>query len=75
MKIDDDHRRIFPTGDWTDDTDQMILIMQSITQQKGNVRNIWDKVFKNGPNKVCLSRPYPFNFLKAVFNKFYLVHS
>ena len=53
MKIDDDHRRIFPTGDWTDDTDQMILIMQSITQQKGNVRNIWDKVFKNGPNKVC----------------------
>ena len=53
MKIDDNHRRIFPTGDWTDDTDQMILIMQSITQQKGNVRNIWDKVFKNGPNKVC----------------------
>ena len=24
---------------------------------------------------VCLSRPYPFKFLKAVFHKFELVHS
>ena len=24
---------------------------------------------------VCLSRPYPCNFLKAVFHKFYLVYS
>ena len=27
---------------------------------------IWDKVFKNGPGQI---------FLKAVFHKFYLVHS
>ena len=47
-----------------------------------------DKVFKNGPRKICgrqllknlkgyglLSRPYPFIFLKAAFHKFHLVHS
>ena len=45
----------------------------------------WDKVFKNGPSKICgrLSlenlKGYeagciPSNFLKAVFHKFYLVH-
>ena len=51
--------------------------------------NIWDKVFKNGPNKFCGRQPLknlkghglpkadhiPSNFLKAVFHKFYLVHS
>ena len=48
----------------------------------------WDKVFKNGPSKICerqslkslkeycLFKAYhtPSNFLKAVFHKFYLVH-
>ena len=51
--------------------------------------NIWDKVFKNGPSKICGTQPLknlnwyglpkadytPSNFLKAVFQKSYLVHS
>ena len=37
MKVPDFHRERFETGDWTDDTDQMILIMQSIVEQKGEV--------------------------------------
>ena len=37
MKVPDMHRERFKTGDWTDDTDQMILIMQSIVEQKGKV--------------------------------------
>ena len=39
---------------------------------------IWDKVFKNGPNEICGRQPLKnlsWNFLKAVFHKFYLVHS
>ena len=45
------------------------------------ITNIWDKVFKNGPSKICGRQPSNFkfpkisNFLKAVFHKFYLVHS
>ena len=43
----------------------------------------WDKVFKNGPNKICRRQSLKSlkfkletsNFLKAVFHKFYLVHS
>ena len=42
-------------------------------------RNIWDKVFKSGPSKMCGRQPLadytPSNFLKAVFHKFHLVHS
>ena len=34
--------------------------------------NIWVKVFKNGPSKIRGRQP---NFVKAVFHKFYLVHS
>ena len=37
MKMLDIHRGRFKEGDWTDDTDQMILIMQSITDQEGKV--------------------------------------
>ena len=51
--------------------------------------NKCDKVFKNGPSKICGRQPLknfkgyglfkqttiPSNFLKAVFHKFYLVHS
>mmetsp|Transcript_15502 Transcript_15502/g.20613 ORF Transcript_15502/g.20613 Transcript_15502/m.20613 type:complete len:422 (-) Transcript_15502:176-1441(-) len=31
----DSHRMMFPKGDWTDDTDQMILILQSLLQTGG----------------------------------------
>ena len=30
MKIDDRHRGVFSEADWTDDTDQMIVLMQCI---------------------------------------------
>ena len=50
---------------------------------------VWDKVFKNGPSKICGKQPLKnlkeygllkadhtlSNFLKAVFHKFYLLHS
>ena len=36
-KIEDRHRRRWAKGDWTDDSDQMILIMQSLTDNKGEV--------------------------------------
>ena len=50
---------------------------------------MWDKVFKNGPSKICERQPLknlnrygllwvdviPSNFLKAVFHKFDLVYS
>ena len=42
----------------------------------------WDKVFKSGQSKICRRQPLknlkgygPSYFLKAVFHKFYLVHS
>ena len=31
----DTHRMVFPAGDWTDDTDQMILILQSLFESAG----------------------------------------
>ena len=46
------------------------------------LRNIWDKVFKNGPSKVCRRQPLKnlkglqcLLLSKAVLNKFYLIHS
>ena len=27
--------------------------------------HIWGKVFKSGPSKICLGRPYPFKFFKG----------
>ena len=36
---------------------------------------IWNKVFKNGPSKFVEADHISSNFLKAVFHKFYLVHS
>ena len=43
---------------------------------------IWGKVFKNGPSEICGRQPLKnlkelthSNFSKAVFHKFYLVHS
>ena len=49
------------------------------------VSSIWDRVFKNGPGKICGRQPLKFggiwsadhihsNFWKAVVHKFYLVH-
>ena len=37
QKIDDRHRNGWLAGDWTDDTDQMILIMDSIVDKNGEV--------------------------------------
>ncbi|XP_033106510.1 uncharacterized protein LOC117108566 isoform X2 [Anneissia japonica] len=31
------HQHHFPVADWTDDSDQMILIMQSLTENKGQI--------------------------------------
>ena len=45
------------------------------------LRNIWDNVFKNEPNKTCgrfeviLTEHIPPNFSELVFHKFYLAHS
>ena len=41
MKVPDFHRERWKTGDWTDDTDQMILIMLSIIDQQGKVKLLW----------------------------------
>ena len=38
-KIDDLHRMRWKKGDWTDDTDQLILIMQSLLENVGEVRH------------------------------------
>ena len=54
-----------------------------------NLDHKWDKVFKNGPSKICGKQPLktlngyvlpkadhtPSKFLKTVLHKFYLVHS
>ena len=47
------------------------------------MRHTWDKVFKDGPSKICGRQPLRSasadhinpNFLKAVFHKLYLVNS
>ena len=39
MKNRDMHRDRFETGDWTDDSDQMILILQSLIENNGKVIN------------------------------------
>ncbi|KAK3596753.1 hypothetical protein CHS0354_038752 [Potamilus streckersoni] len=36
-KINDKYRRLWEIGDWTDDSDQMFLIMQSLIQNEGEV--------------------------------------
>ena len=36
---------------------------------------IWVKVFKNGPSKICGRQPQKVLPDKAVFHKFYLIHS
>ena len=39
MKNPDFHRDRWETGDWTDDSDQMILILLSLLDNKGKVRS------------------------------------
>lgn len=39
MKSQDMHRARFATGDWTDDSDQMILILLSLVENDGKVVN------------------------------------
>ena len=39
MKYRDFHRERFETGDWTDDSDQMILILRSLLDNNGKVGN------------------------------------
>lgn len=39
MKSQDMHRDRFATGDWTDDSDQMILILLSLVENDGKVIN------------------------------------
>ena len=38
MKVSDMHRMRWAVGDWTDDTDQMIIIMLSLLENNGEVR-------------------------------------
>ena len=40
MKYRDLHRERWDTGDWTDDSDQMILILLSLVANKGKVRGM-----------------------------------
>ena len=58
MKHKDRHRGKFDTGDWTDDSDQMILILLSLIDNKGKVR------------KTCTSLPEmtPLYAIKIVLN-------
>ena len=42
MKYRDFHRERFATGDWTDDSDQMILILRSLLDNNGKVRAMCD---------------------------------
>ena len=40
MKYRDLHRERFAAGDWTDDSDQMILILLSLVENQGKVRTV-----------------------------------
>ena len=42
MKVPDMHRSRWKDGDWTDDTDQMILIMISLIENNGKVSDPFD---------------------------------
>ena len=42
MKYKDFHRERFDTGDWTDDSDQMILILLSLVENSGKVRAVYN---------------------------------
>ena len=55
---------------------QTLPKLLKLQARKGS--NKWNKVFKNGPSKICGRQPLKnlkWNVLKAVFHEFYLVHS
>ena len=37
QKVRDEHRKRWAVGDWTDDSDQMLLIMLSLVENDGEV--------------------------------------
>ena len=41
MKVSDSHRDRWKTGDWTDDSDQMLQIMMSLLHTNGEVKKIY----------------------------------
>ena len=47
MKVPDFHRSCWQVGDWTDDSDQMLLILLSLLDQGGEVLSAFlaDKVY------------------------------
>lgn len=47
-KVNDHHRRNWMQGDWTDDSDQMFLIMQSIVDCQGQVIQLYYSITRNG---------------------------
>lgn len=49
MKYKDFHRERFDTGDWTDDSDQMILILLSLVENSGKVRLCSQMFIKRTP--------------------------
>ena len=67
----------------------IISVMQWIVQSNATWQNVWVKVFKNGPSKICgrqhlkILKWYGLlrqnflkvHFFKGVLHKFYLVHS
>ena len=76
-------KKIFPQQNFP------TLPLQEMGWSKNIGINIWAKVFKNGQSKICGRQPLknvrkygflkadhtPSNFLKAAFQKFYLVYS
>ena len=53
--------------------EHILFIVISITVKNKLKMKKWDKVFKNGPSKIC--RRQSLKNLKAVLHKFYLAHS
>lgn len=65
MKVPDMHRSRWKNGDWTDDTDQMILIMISIIENNGKV-SVYE-IYSHSPNKgLNPSKLYPHSPNKGI---------
>ena len=56
MKVDDRHRNNWQVGDWTDDSDQMILIIEMIIGNPGRVNKFIRRFhFFNDSRRNCLA--------------------
>ena len=64
----------FPLSCWLQNHGVLWISQLIVDDTPLTVINKWVQVFKNGPSKICGDH-IPSNFLKAVFHKFYLVHS